>query len=34
MNRVVLAVLHQELSEDPQDFVATQLVPFQLDRPK
>src|SRR6266852_1325858 len=26
MNRFVLAVLHQELSEDPQDFVATHLV--------
>jgi uncharacterized membrane protein len=26
MNRFVLAVLHQELSEDPQDFVATYLV--------
>ncbi len=26
MNRFMLAVLHQELSEDPQDFVATYLV--------
>jgi len=26
MNRFVLAVLHQELSEDPHDFVATHLV--------
>jgi uncharacterized membrane protein len=26
INRFVLAVLHQELSEDPQDFVATHLV--------
>ncbi len=26
MNRFVWAVLHQELSEDPQDFVATHLV--------
>ena len=26
MNRFVSAVLHQELSEDPQDFVATHLV--------
>jgi uncharacterized membrane protein len=26
MNRFVLVVLHQELSEDPQDFVATHLV--------
>lgn len=26
MNRFVLAVLHQELSEDPQDFIATHLV--------
>jgi uncharacterized membrane protein len=26
MNRVVLAVLNQELSEDPQDLVATHLV--------
>jgi uncharacterized membrane protein len=26
MNRFVLAVLHQELSEDPQDFVATHLI--------
>jgi uncharacterized membrane protein len=25
MNRIVLAVLHQELSEDPHDFVATHL---------
>ena len=26
MNRFVFAVLHQELSEDPQDFVATHLL--------
>jgi len=26
LNRLALAVLHQELSEDPQDYVATHLV--------